>query len=386
MTRDIPAPVGINTVNGLISINPPNRPALDVVLIWLRDNCPCVSCYEPRAQQRMVDTSELGREQTTLESAQIKGEEEEMLEVRWADGHESRYSLDMIYTNLLQDQGPDKSLFAKSTTLWNAAKIQLEFPATPYVEVMTTDQGLASLLLHVDKYGIAFIPDTPPTPEATQKLAERISFIRETHYGTFWDLHANWQKNDTAYSTVPLGAHTDTTYFTDPIGLQLFHILEHTGGTGGESMYLDAFDVARQLREEDPQAYETLSTTPLNAHSRGNTDTNYEPYLPMPILNHHPVTGQLVQVRYNNNDRSPCMKWLSPTAIQEFYRALQKWQRLLVDPHNEFVIANKPGQPVLVDNFRVLHGRRGFTGYRRLCGSYHGHDEYRSKLAVLNPR
>lgn len=35
------------------------------------------------------------------------------------------------------------------------------------------------------------------------------------------------------------------------------------------------------------------------------------------------------------------------------------------------------------DNNRVLHGRSAFTGNRRLCGAYVNHDDYRSRLAVL---
>ena len=55
----------------------------------------------------------------------------------------------------------------------------------------------------------------PGTPEATEALIRRIAFIRETHYGGFWDFTANLEHGDLAYSEVRLEAHTDTTYFTD---------------------------------------------------------------------------------------------------------------------------------------------------------------------------
>lgn len=37
------------------------------------------------------------------------------------------------------------------------------------------------------KFGFCFINDTPVTPEATKELLERISFIRNTHYGTCFE-------------------------------------------------------------------------------------------------------------------------------------------------------------------------------------------------------
>lgn len=64
-------------------------------------------------------------------------------------------------------------------------------------------------------YGFAFCSGIPPTPEATEQLIRRIAFIRETHYGGFWDFTANLEHGDLAYSDVRLEAHTDTTYFTD---------------------------------------------------------------------------------------------------------------------------------------------------------------------------
>lgn len=39
---------------------------------------------------------------------------------------------------------------------------------------------------------------------------------------------------------------------------------------------------------------------------------------------------------------------------------------------------------LVVDNYRVLHGRSAFTGKRRMCGAYIGGDEYRSRLRVLD--
>jgi trimethyllysine dioxygenase len=43
----------------------------------------------------------------------------------------------------------------------------------------------------------------------------------------------------------------------------------------------------------------------------------------------------------------------------------------------------KPGTAVIVDNWRVLHGRSSFTGKRRLCGAYLNWDDYRSRINTV---
>jgi trimethyllysine dioxygenase len=63
---------------------------------------------------------------------------------------------------------------------------------------------------------------------------------------------------DLAYSSEALPAHTDTTYFSDPAGLQIFHLLHHDG-QGGHTLLVDGFYAANRLKEENPEAYETLA-------------------------------------------------------------------------------------------------------------------------------
>jgi trimethyllysine dioxygenase len=70
--------------------------------------------------------------------------------------------------------------------------------------------------------GFSFIDNVPPTPEATKNLIEKLAHIMPSHYGDFWDFTSDLQHSDTAYTTLSLPAHTDTTYYTQSAGLQLF--------------------------------------------------------------------------------------------------------------------------------------------------------------------
>ncbi|TDL13963.1 Clavaminate synthase-like protein, partial [Rickenella mellea] len=203
----------------------------------------------------------------------------------------------------------------------------------------------------------------------------------------FWDFTSDLAKGDTAYTTMALAAHTDTTYFTDPCGLQIFHLLSHTDGTGGASLLVDGFYVASILKELHPDVYKLLSTIRVPTHAAGEPDSLYRP-TPLagyPIINRDPVTGELLLVRYNNDDRS-VLNNIAAGDMEKWYDALRVWNTFLTSPDSEYWVQLTPGTVVAIDNHRVLHGRSAFDGKRRMCGAYIGFDEYRSKLAVLSEK
>ncbi|KAL6307585.1 Trimethyllysine dioxygenase [Sparassis latifolia] len=351
--------------------------------IWLRDHCRCSQCFHPVTKQRLVNTFEIPPEIKPVNvESKIDG-----LEVTWPSSqpHTSFYPW-----SWLQENSYDPPMHQTPPTekiLWGS-KIQQSPPTVTFEEAMLEDdRGVFKWLSNI--FGFSFITDVPPTPEATEELSRRIGFIRETQYGTFWDFTSDLAKGDTAYTTLALGAHTDTTYFTDPCGLQLFHLLSHTDGTGGATLLVDGFYVASILKELHPRAYELLSTVPVPAHAAGEPSALYTPSMGgSPVLKHE--GGQLVQVRWNNDDRS-VMRNLEPGLVEEWYDAIRLWQKFLTSSDSEYWVQLSPGTSVgksalLVDNHRVLHGRSAFSGKRRMCGAYIGVDEYRSRLAVLAER
>ncbi|PCH42669.1 mitochondrial protein [Wolfiporia cocos MD-104 SS10] len=349
--------------------------------IWLRDHCRCSECFHPVTKQRLVNTFEIppGVKPVHVESRA------DGLEVKWPSSrpHTSFYPWSWLQQNSydphLAREPPQEKI------LWGA-KILQSPPTVTYEEAMAEDdRGLFKWLSNVEKFGFCFITGVPPTPEATEQLSCRIGFIRETQYGRFWDFTSDLAKGDTAYTTMALGAHTDTTYFTDPCGLQLFHLLSHTDGSGGATLLVDGFYVASILKELHPDAYDILSRVPVPAHAAGEASALYTPTprLGYPVLRHQ--GEELIQVRWNNDDRS-VMSHLEPSMVEAWYDAIRKWYALLTSADSEFWVQLSPGTAVVVDNHRVLHGRSAFDGKRRMCGAYIGIDEYRSKLAILSER
>lgn len=163
----------------------------------------------------------------------------------------------------------------------------------------------------------------------------------------------------------------------------MFHLLHHDG-EGGHNLMVDGFHCAKILKERHPSSYKTLSEIGIPAHSAGDPSTHIIPSPRRnPILNHDPVTRDLVQVRFNNDDRST-MDHLEPEQIDAFYNALFDWNKVLTDEKNLLWTKFQPGRVLIFDNWRCLHGRSAFTGKRRMCGAYTNWDDYRSRWRTLN--
>lgn len=134
--------------------------------------------------------------------------------------------------------------------------------------------------------------------------------------GQFWDFTADLAKGDTAYTNLALGAHTDNTYFSDPCGLQLFHLLSHTNGSGGATLLVDGFQAAAALRRIDSESYYLLARIQTAAHAAGDPDTLFRAIAP--LLSFDPDTGELIRVRYNNDDRS-ALRSIDPEFVAPWY-------------------------------------------------------------------
>ncbi|KAI5818862.1 hypothetical protein BZA77DRAFT_306617 [Pyronema omphalodes] len=345
--------------------------------LWLRDHCQCPACRHPETKQRLVNTFDIPR---NIKPVSVEGSEAG-LKLTWKDGHESVFPWDWLH---LHSYAPRLERYlSPQFHLWGS-EIENNPPEVNYEEVMASNDGVALWVSKIYKYGFCYVSGVPVTPEATKELIERIAFIRETHYGGFWDFTADLAKKDMAYTNLALGVHTDTTYFTDPAGLQMFHLLEHSGGSGGQSILVDGFRAAKILREENPQAYKTLSNVRIPAHASGNHDSSIQPFAPFPVLNHHPSNGELVQIRWNNDDRATMDRWDDLEDVEEFYDAARAWNDILRRQGTEYWEQLKPGRALIFDNWRVLHGRSAFSGKRRLCGGYVNMDDYKSRLRTLS--
>ena len=101
-------------------------------------------------------------------------------------------------------------------------------------------------------------------------------------------------------------------------------------------LLVDGFCTAQRLKTKAPEVYEALSRVRIPAHASGNSGISIQLFAPFPVLNHHPVTGRLVQVRWNNDDRAPMECWGNSTELEEWYDAARLWAELLRSEEAEY--------------------------------------------------
>lgn len=357
--------------------------------IWLRDHCRCEDCYFDTTKQRLLNSATIDEEIHPLESSI----QDSKLHIKWSQGdHKSVYDLPWLELHSYNPPLlPKAELQAEKEILlrdlWSVKDIENNMPHVEYDNIMNSSEnsdGEAAIKDWCEKiwrHGFTLIDNVPVDPKATEDLCEKLMYIRPTHYGGFWDFTSDLGKKDTAYTNFDISSHTDGTYWSDTPGLQLFHLLYHDG-TGGTTSLVDAFNCAEILKREDPASYELLTKIPVPAHSAGEEKVCIQPDLAQPVLKLD-EDGNLIQVRWNQSDRSCMSKWADPQDVPRFYKAVRKWYSIISSPENEIFYQLRPGQCLIFDNWRCFHLRTEFTGKRRLCGAYINRDDFVSKLRIL---
>jgi trimethyllysine dioxygenase len=342
-------------------------------LVWLRDNCP--SGQHPDTKQRLIDTFGIAAD---IAARAISVEDQgRVLKVEWADGeHVSRF--DSAFLSALR---ADPDVLPVTIRTWNRDEIAARVPAVRHEAFMSSEAVVKEFLEQVAQLGFSFVEGVPATPEATQAVADRIAYTRQTIFGGYWDFTANLEHKDTAYTSMAIGPHTDGTYSLDAPGYQMFHCLA-AECTGGENVLIDAFRIAEIMRREAPADFQLLTEVAIPGQyideGRGIHLMARRPLLRLD------ESGKLVQVSYNNLDRAPFT--LPPARQRAFYRALGTFNALCSEPTLQHRRRLLPGSVLLFDNWRVLHARDAYVGYRRLAGVYLNREDLESRLRALRAR
>lgn len=357
--------------------------------IWLRDNCHCSECYYDATKQRLLNSCSIPDDIAPIKVESIPNK----LTVVWNhEGHQSEYECRWLVIHsynprqipVTEKVAGEQEILARE--YWTVKEMEGRLPSVDFSTVMaSTDENedaIRDWCLKIWKHGFCFIDNVPVDPQETKKLCEKLMYIRPTHYGGFWDFTSDLSKNDTAYTNIDISSHTDGTYWSDTPGLQLFHLLMHEG-TGGTTSLVDAFHCAEILKKTHPECFELLTRIPVPAHSAGEEKVCIQPDIPQPIFKLD-ANGELIQVRWNQSDRSTMDSWENPLEVVQFYRAIKQWHKIISDPANELFYQLRPGQCLIFDNWRCFHSRTEFTGKRRMCGAYINRDDFVSRLKLLN--
>ena len=341
----------------------------------LRDRCCCRACRHEESLERTLDQLSYPLELAPRELALTPGGE---LHIVWGhDGHVSVFT-----PGWLRAGGrPEASMPAPAHELWGR-ELGERLPRFGYAEVMADDAALLRWLEILSAIGLVYIAEAPARPGVLDALIGRIAFVRETNFGTLFDVEAVVGSISNAYTALELPLHADLPTREYQPGYQFLHCIANDAAGGG-SVYGDGFFMAERLRAEDPDAFALLSATPIQFryHDDG---CDYACDKPLIVLDD---AGEVAEIRFNTS----LMTGFDVPAREmgAAYAAYRKFVALTRARETQVEVMMRAGEIACMDNRRVLHGRRAFapgTGRRLLQGAYLEREEVASRVRTLRRR
>ncbi|KFP40308.1 Gamma-butyrobetaine dioxygenase, partial [Chlamydotis macqueenii] len=263
----------------------------------------------------------------------------------------------------------------------------LQLPEIPFEEVLYDDESAYRWLCTLKKVGIVLLTGAATRQGELVKLGHRIGFLRLTFYGPTWQVQDKADANNVAYTTGKLCFHTDYPVLQHPPGVQFLHCIKQTAA-GGESEVVDGFHVSNKLKEQNPQAYQILSSTAVDYTDVGVDYCDFAVQCKQRIIDVD-SRGQAVRINYNNATRDTVFD-IPAEKVRPFYAALKEFNDLLNSAEHKFTYKLRPGDIVTFDNWRVLHGRQSYPSgsevTRHLEGAYADWDVVMSRLRLLRRR
>jgi gamma-butyrobetaine dioxygenase/trimethyllysine dioxygenase len=342
--------------------------------IWLRDNCSCDSCGDHSGGSRFF---ELGMMSGDLTIKDI-GVNDGVIKLNWnSDGHVTLYDASWLRSHCLSKE--ERGIRLHKPILWDK-ELKGHVPEADYDLARTDETERLKIFDAVRDYGLCLIRNMPAEPEETEKLAELVSIIRETHYGRMFEIVSTPDSVLVANKPVPLRPHTDQLFRETLVGIMIFHTIQASEDGGGASVMCDGFMLANELKRIDPKAYELLSTIPV-PHRRYLDDVGLR--AETPVLQHN-YYGQLKEVRINERTMGPLD--IPHDLIEATYEALKKLYAIAYDSRFHLQHLLNSGEAMVFDNARVLHARTGFNGNRHVRLCHVDSDEFYSRWRQLRSK
>ncbi|MCA9542837.1 MAG: TauD/TfdA family dioxygenase [Myxococcales bacterium] len=334
--------------------------------LWLLDNDPAFR--HPRTNQRLRELRSLPTAPRLSSVALV----DRGLALRWADDLP-----DTVYPVAWLDEHTPQTP-RNGHRPWGA-ELQARLPAVAF-DVLAFDHGQRQVLDDLHRLGWARVRGVPLESGQVLALARRFGFVRATNYGELFDVISKPEAEHLAYTGVELAVHTDNPYRDKVPGVQILHCLNCSRDGGGETVLVDGFAAVQALQARDPEAVRTLAELAVPFRYR-DRDNDLRWTRPLVELGRD---GRPVAVAFNDRSMAPLPFGAQDT--ERFYAAYRAFADIVHAPESEVRFLLEPGDAIIFDNQRVLHGRGAYdgrTGLRHLQGCYADRDAFDSRRRML---
>jgi gamma-butyrobetaine dioxygenase len=345
--------------------------------VWLRDNAQDPATRSPANGQRLITLLDIPRD-TCIADARWSGGslavtfQPEAITIEFDPAWLAAHAYDKPPPPVPGWTGPD-------IVRWDAGLAE-RIPTEHYAAVRDDAAARLRWLQALRRHGFVLMRGAPAAEGLVCEVAGWFGHVRETNYGRVFDVRAEVNASNLAYTNLGLQAHTDNPYRDPTPGLQLLACIRNTT-EGGGSLVVDGFAIAERLQAEDPRGFELLANRCARFEYAGAPGVRLR--AKRPILELGP-DGELIAVRFNNRSAAPFTD-IPYDDMAGYYAACRRMAELIEDPHLAVRFRLEPGDLFIVDNLRVLHAREAFTGAgeRWLQGCYADKDGLLSTIAAM---
>ena len=346
--------------------------------IWLRDNAQDAETRAPGNGQRLIALRDIPAE-TRMAAAKIASDG--ALRVRFVPEDKTvHFDPEWLAAHAYDHAAPSaRGWLPDGTTPWDAGLMDA-VPCGDFAQLQQGGVALRDWLGQIVRYGFAKVVNAPVEPGALFRIVDLFGYVRETNYGRHFEVRTEVNPTNLAFTGLGLQAHTDNPY-RDPVPtIQVLYCLE-SSAAGGENMVVDGFAAALRLRAENPEGFDLLANHCARFEYAGEAGVCLTSRRPMIEL---APDGELIGIRFNNRSFAAVTN-VPFDRMEAYYAAYRRLGEIIDDTAMEVTFRLEPSEAFVVDNTRVLHARKGYSGEgtRWLQGCYADKDGLRSAYDAM---
>ncbi|XP_071476968.1 gamma-butyrobetaine dioxygenase-like [Diadema antillarum] len=328
--------------------------------VWLRCNCHCDDCYSTHAHGKLKYMQHLDLDVTAREAT--ISEDSHTVTVTWSDGHVTNMPSNWLRCNRF-DQSEADPVSDSKLNLWGSDVMSSgRLQTFRFKDLLESNDALLDWLQEIQTLGIALVKEVPTVSHQIYKLGERVGYMANSSYGTHSDVIAVKGADMLGFSNGYLQPHTDFSYCINPPAVGMFHCIKNTPTKGGESLLIDGFKAAIELKETDPAAFGLLTTNEVEhvalARSKSITKHGFYHHARHPLIRLDPF-GQLKQVTFNEIYHASLVR-IPVEGVVPMFSAIKAFNNILLRDDNVFKYKLEPGDILSFSNHRMLHGRNAY--------------------------
>ena len=340
--------------------------------IWLLEACNCKICGNTETAVRHIRLTQKPR-RPEFEHCRF---DVSSLDINWGGNHCSHYDLVWLRTMCLSKRASRERKFKPS--LWSS-EMGDRLPYFSYQEASSSDELHQQFLESILNSGFAILRDVPAARELTEEVTSLVGKLRLTNY-EIYELESKPKPEIVGDMALPLAPHTDEPYRIDPPAITFFHVIAHAED-GGASTLVDSFRLVSSLKQQNPAAFDTLTSVSARFHRRLVEGRMFE--------YQHPIIqtdsdGDVTSVRLLDRALAPVDCALDQ--VEGFYAALRELLSLSYAGEGLIEFKLHAGEMLVFNNQRLMHGRTAFdpiSSKRHIRSCHVDLDEFYSRLRIL---